>query len=59
MLTKGQKEDVAVCYEKGLTEAEALNFIMTKYCRCELPAYDPRGTVYNYIVKYYNEEKEK
>lgn len=57
MLTESQKSDIAECYLKGLDEMKALEFIMTKYCRCELPAYNPRETVYNYIVSYYSEKR--
>lgn len=56
MLTEGQKNDVAACYDRGLSEMQALDFIMTKYCICELPAYKPRETVYNYIVDFYSQK---
>lgn len=57
MLTELQKLDILQCYKKGLTELETLNFIMMKYCKCELPAYKPKETVYNYILEYYKVHK--
>lgn len=56
MLTEMQKNDVRACYERGFSEMETLDFIMTKYCVCELPAYKPRETVYNYIVDFYSQK---
>lgn len=57
MLTKGQQDDILACFAKGMSEVEALNFIMTKYCRCELPAYKPRETVYEFVKKIYEKNR--